>query len=272
MRAINIKKFHRLICYHVYLGLLLQLMSPEVIGEELKSGASLPQQAQQQVQQLVDKHGELSGSGWHRRCQSWVTRLALTRFQRCVIIDAPFANAYASAAGDLVLTRGLLEHINNDHQLAHILAHEHAHLLLNHHQQTQAMLADPPVFFTKTKIKKFYRKLEQQADDAAHKTLVEIQLDPSQINHLWQRLAQTTSEHSHTHTRLKQRQQSGELHPEMIDPWWQQPQGQPASKPADKLLKQLRKAAAQLDPPCRLGRECSHGDLTKSRSHDGMND
>mgnify|MGYP003715523299 CR=1 FL=1 len=102
--------------------------------------------------------------------------------------------------------------------------------------------ADPPprlpTAFRKTKIKKFYRKLEQQADDAAHDTLVENQLDPSQVNHLWQRLAQTTSERSHTHTRLIQRQQSGELHPEMIDPWWQQPQGQPASKPAEKQLKQ----------------------------------
>ena len=238
MRAINIKKIHRLICYHVYLGLLLQLASPEVISVEPKSGASLPQQARQQVQQLITEHGVLADSGWYRRCQTWVERLALTQFKRCLIINAPFANAYASAAGDLVLTRGLLKHINNDHQLAHILAHEHAHLLLDHHQQTQVMLADPPVFFTKTKIKKFYRQLEQQADDAAHDTLVENQLDPSQINHLWQRLAQITSEHGRTHASLKQRQQSGELQPEMIDSWWQQPQWQPASKPADKQSKQ----------------------------------
>lgn len=61
-------------------------------------------------------------------------RLSVTNFQPKVVISAPHAeNAFATPSGAVIITRGLIESLKNEDQLAFVLAHEAAHVLLGHH-------------------------------------------------------------------------------------------------------------------------------------------
>ena len=54
-----------------------------------------------------------------------------------------------------MITLGLLLKTQNPDQLAHVLAHEQAHITLNHHQSLAEFMRKPPVFFPKKKLKKY---------------------------------------------------------------------------------------------------------------------
>ena len=51
------------------------------------------------------------------------------------VMDVPEINAFASPGGYIVLTRGMLQHVHSEAELAAVLAHEIAHVLQKHHLQ-----------------------------------------------------------------------------------------------------------------------------------------
>lgn len=51
------------------------------------------------------------------------------------VVDVPEINAFASPGGYIVLTRGMLQHLHSEAELAAVLAHEIAHVLQRHHLQ-----------------------------------------------------------------------------------------------------------------------------------------
>jgi len=62
------------------------------------------------------------------------------------VLDAPELNAFAVPGGTIFVTRGLLEHMKNEAELAGVLAHEIGHVLKKHHlkaiqKSAQAALA-----------------------------------------------------------------------------------------------------------------------------------
>ena len=220
MRAINIKNIHHSQLYYVFALLLLLIGTSIAANRTHQKTSTLPENAERQQQKLIDTYGLSQRLVWQEKCDAMIATLELTQFKRCLIIKAPFANAYSLAHNNVILTVGLLKNINNDDQLAHILAHEHAHLKLNHHQQAEQLVNNPPKLFTKSRIKKFYRDIEQQADQVADELLIRLQRDPLQINHYLLRIEQTTKEHSNDHPKLKQRIKRNDLPDEVVELFW----------------------------------------------------
>lgn len=216
---LTIKKIkHRYIKY-VFYGILL-LCSFAVVCENQVANPELLASAQKQESALIERYGLLAHPAWQQKCDALIQELELTRFKQCKLLQAPFANAYSLAHGHVIITAGLLKNIRNDDQLAHVLAHEHAHLALNHHQQAQELVNNPPIFFTKSRIKKFYRSMEQQADASADQLLEQLGRDPLQIQHYLKRVKQSGQEQSNDHQKLKDRIKSGQLPKEQIDNFW----------------------------------------------------
>ncbi len=221
MRAIFIKNTSVSYFNYVLSGILLLLATLSLAKESNDPTSALVQDAEKQQRLLLEKYGISQHPQWTAKCQSMIELLQLVEFKSCQVLAADYANAYSLANGVVLLTEGLLGNINNNDQLAHVLAHEHAHLSLKHHQQAQQMVNNPPVFFTKSRMKKFYRQMEQDADLAANELLIKHQLDPLQIHHYLLRIEKTTTERSADHEKLKNRIQRKNLSPEHIDPWWQ---------------------------------------------------
>lgn len=220
MRAINIKNIHHSQLYYVFALLLLLIGTSIAANRTHQKNSTLPENAERQQQKLIDAYGLSQRLVWQEKCDAMIATLELTQFERCLIIKAPFANAYSLAHNNVILTVGLLKNISNDDQLAHILAHEHAHLKLNHHQQAEQLVNNPPKLFTKSRIKKFYRDIEQQADQVADELLIRLQRDPLQINHYLLRIEQTTKEHSNDHPKMKQRIKRNDLPDEVVELFW----------------------------------------------------
>jgi hypothetical protein len=176
--------------------------------------------ARTQQQQLIERYGLARVPFWQQACDHELEVLKLSEFEACIIIDAGFANAWSLAHGVVILTAGLLQQVRNPDQLAHILAHEHAHLTLRHHQQAAQLVQDPPLFFTKSRIKKFYRQIEREADEAADQWLRQHQRDPLQIQHYFLRLEQLLDEQSADHDKLRDRIRRTGLPAEVIVADW----------------------------------------------------
>ncbi|MCX7553372.1 M48 family metalloprotease [Marinicella sp. S1101] len=219
MRVLNIKNIYLIYIYYVLFGVLLLTPDSSLSQSDMEKTA-LFESAKKQEAQLIKTYGFYKNQLWQRKCNELLSDLELKQFKRCLIIGADFANAYSLAHGHVVLTKGLLENIRNDDQLAHILTHEHAHMVLNHHQQAQALVNDPPKFFTKSRIKKFYRQLEQEADDHADRWLSESHRDPLQIQHYLLRISKQVNERSADHVQLKHRIKPKNLPAEVVEMEW----------------------------------------------------
>lgn len=177
-------------------------------------------QAEQQQTKLVAEFGLSKNQWWLDQCDQLIAEMALSKFNQCLIVNADFSNAYSFAHGVLVLTQNLMQNINNSDQLAHIMAHEHAHLVLNHHQKAMIMVKNPPTFFTKSRLKKFYRKLELEADQAATELLLELNRDAKQIHYYLMRVKPLMDESTNDHEKLNDRIQHNDLPAEKIDSEW----------------------------------------------------
>lgn len=203
------------------LGLMLLFFFAICQAQDDTLSQRLLTDAAAQQKQLLARHGLHPDPRWQRRCQQLIADLSLVRFTACEVLAAEHANAYALANGVVLLTRGLLSQIRNDHQLAHVLAHEHAHLLLGHHLKAAQKVLDPPTFFTKSRLKKFYRQLEQDADQAADEWLLQQHMDPAQIHHYYLRIEPLLRDKKSDHDKLADRIQRSALPPEIFDEWWQ---------------------------------------------------
>ncbi len=216
----NIKNIQLIYIYYVLFGLLL-LDPLTVLAQKQLDTEQLFHSAQTQEVQLIEKYSLLEQPVWQQKCTELIAELNLTQFEQCLLINAKFANAYSLAHGHVILTKGLLQNIRNDDQLAHVLAHEHAHLKLKHHQQVQQLLNKPPVFFTKSRIKKFYRQIEKQADIEADELLLQVNRDPLQVQHYLLRIKSHGDEQSSDHQKLKHRIKKTDLPVELVEDFWQ---------------------------------------------------
>jgi len=210
---------HRYIQY----GLILLLLQSSAVLSQNQSDVLITEAKQQQAK-LIDQFGLSKNQWWLDQCHQLIAEMSLFEFKDCIIIDADFPNAYSLAHGSLILTKGLMKNLNNSDQLAHVMAHEHAHLTMNHHQQAMQMVKNPPTFFTKSRLKKFYRQIEQQADIQSDEVLMAHGKDPKQIHHYLLRLENSMDEASNDHEKIQARIQRRDLPKEVIDVQWQQQQ------------------------------------------------
>jgi beta-barrel assembly-enhancing protease len=72
------------------------------------------------------------------------------------VLEAPQLNAFATPGGHIFVTRGLLERMRNEAELAGVLAHEIAHVLKKHH--LQAMQKSAQLELANTAITTFSRQ------------------------------------------------------------------------------------------------------------------
>jgi len=97
------------------------------IGQDMASrllGAA-PLMANDGVQRYVNNVGRWLASQTERPDLPW----------RFGVLEAPQLNAFATPGGYIFITRGLLERMRNESELAGVLAHEIAHVLKKHHLQ-----------------------------------------------------------------------------------------------------------------------------------------
>jgi predicted Zn-dependent protease len=84
-----------------------------------------PLMANDGVQRYVNHVGRWLASQTERPDLPW----------RFGVLEAPQLNAFATPGGHIFITRGLLERMRNESELAGVLAHEIAHVLKKHHLQ-----------------------------------------------------------------------------------------------------------------------------------------
>ena len=77
------------------------------------------------VQSYVNKVGQWVAAQTGRSDVEW----------RFGVLDTPNVNAFAAPAGYVLITRGLLERLQNEAELAGVLGHEIAHVIERHHAQ-----------------------------------------------------------------------------------------------------------------------------------------
>ena len=97
-----------------------------------------PLYADKKVQQYVNNVGNWLAAQTERADLTW----------HFVVLDDAEFNAFAAPGGYIFITRGLLQGLHNEAELAGVLAHEIAHVLRKHHLQAvksganKALLAD----------------------------------------------------------------------------------------------------------------------------------
>jgi len=124
------------------------------------------------------------------------------------VIEQPSINAFATIGNNIFITRGLTGFAGSPETLAAVVAHEIAHLSLNHPQSRLKMKLGGSVIssiltsgnasmileLSRTMMDlKFSRSQEQEADEEAVKMLLEAQLHPQ---HLSQFLLKLKARHS----------------------------------------------------------------------------
>lgn len=166
--------------------------------------------------QLFSRYSLINSVYFESICLGIAKEFNIKNLKSCRLIQAPYDNAYALANGQVYITVPLLKKTRNIHQLAHILAHEWAHLALQHHVKLADKYANPGFFFPKSAIKKMRKKHELEADIWAEKKLLEHRYQIEQIDFLFSRI-QKNNPHNY---QLKSRHTNKDLKKEVHDPEW----------------------------------------------------
>ena len=95
--------------------------------------------------------------------------------------------------------------INNQHQWAAILAHENAHVVLQHYLIMLKKLKKPGIFFPKSRIKKMMKRHETEADLWSEQQLKYNNMEYSQISYFFERVKALKSKEKNTHLKLSNR-------------------------------------------------------------------
>jgi predicted Zn-dependent protease len=89
------------------------------------------------------------------------------------VIDQPFVNAYACPSGYIFITKGLLQSIKNEGELAAVLGHEIAHVVYQHGMQE--LEKRKPIIIAEDAFSKLNAELPQEKNDKFKE--VESELD-----------------------------------------------------------------------------------------------
>jgi len=122
------------------------------------------------------------------------------------VVDSPVVNAFAVPGGYIYLTRGILEHMNNEAEMASVIGHEIGHVTARHSvtQLSQQQLFGiglglgsilSPTFSQFSQLAetglgilllKFSREDERQADELGIEYMSKIGYDPDQMSRFFQ--------------------------------------------------------------------------------------
>jgi hypothetical protein len=155
---------------------------------------------------LLDKYSLVPSEWFSKDCIELAKQLNFDKIIQCELLDSKEINAYVLDNGHVYFSKAMMELLKNKNQWASILAHENAHLELNHYIKRLKKFEKPSVFFTKTRLKKFMIKQEDEADQWASDYLKKNGFDENQINYFLIRVNLLKGfEKSKNHKKLKKR-------------------------------------------------------------------
>ncbi len=156
---------------------------------------------------LLLKNNEVIESSWFQeKCLDLAKQMEFTQINQCHLLDSKNINAYVFNNGHVYFTTAMMRLINNKHQWASILAHENAHLVLNHYLKTLKKVKRPGFFFPKHKVKKRLKQNEIEADEWAKNKLLKFKMDGNQIYYFLKRVESIKGKNkNNSHLKLSKR-------------------------------------------------------------------
>ena len=165
---------------------------------------------------LIAFGGSYQNSAIQARLESILARLIahnpeLARSFRLTILNSPTPNAFALEEGDLLISRGLLAMSNDPAEIAAVMAHELAHVILRHRQQrdiaarqVSQQIRDMEPLLQSQALERieargriilagFSRVQETEADIAGVRLMAQAGYDPFAAAHLLKTLARDTA-------------------------------------------------------------------------------
>ena len=154
---------------------------------------------------LLAKHTIINSIWFESNCLQIIKSMQFKQLNSCKLIDSDSINAYVLSHGSVYFTAAMMQQLRNKHQWASIIAHENAHLQLNHYLKLLQYLQNPSVFFPKSKLKKLLKKQEEQADKWAKDKLKQHGYDEKQIYFFLKRVSAIKNKKSYSHIRPSKR-------------------------------------------------------------------
>jgi hypothetical protein len=155
---------------------------------------------------LQDKYPMIESDWFEQQCLLLAVKLEFKKTSQCKLFKSDNINAYVFDNGHVYFSLAMLKLFTNKHQWASVLAHENAHIELQHYLKMLKKIQNPDVFFPKRKIKKMLKKHEQEADNWAQQKLLEFDMDPSQVSYFLKRVSKLNkAKNSKTHHKINKR-------------------------------------------------------------------
>lgn len=116
------------------------------------------------------------------------------RFQFHVLADTALAEAYALPGGPVFLTRGLLDRLENEAQLASVLAHQVGHVLAGHAAEGFTRNDTTGAAIGKVLQRRYDKEDEVEADTVSVRLLGTAAFDPRALIELWRVMDEAAKE------------------------------------------------------------------------------
>lgn len=179
--------------------------------------SQLQEWTEENEKMLQEKYHLIKSDWFEQQCLALVNKLEFNKIYQCQLFKSDSINAYVFDNGHVYFSHTMFKMFVNKHQWASVLAHENAHIELQHYLKVLKKMQNPGVFFPKRKIKKMLEKHEQEADDWAYQKLVEFNMDPTQISYFLKRVSKLKMvKVNNTHHKINKRIRDSINH-EMID-------------------------------------------------------
>lgn len=183
------------------LGLAVSLNASAAIGPaKLESNSSLIGDLIAKLTQRL----EVDKKEWLHNTVTNIRKAAGPEYDkiRIVLAEDEMFNAFATIHPKygyiVVITTGVLEYVNSEAELAHIVAHEIAHHALGHvpHKDFGILNnADP-------------KHMEKMADQLGHYWTVKAGYNPHAASRMWERRIKDTGDHMHSETHPSESQRA----------------------------------------------------------------
>ncbi len=155
---------------------------------------------------LLINYPTIKSTWFEVTCLELAKSMHFNQLNQCRLFKSDHINAYVFNNGHVYFSSAMMALINNKHQWASILAHENAHIELQHYLKTLQKIKQPGFFFPKRKIKKLIRNNEQEADNWSEKKLQEYGFQTNQIVFFLKRVKTIQAKNkSKTHLKLSKR-------------------------------------------------------------------
>ncbi len=142
---------------------------------------------------LLNKYPIQPSTWFEAECMKLAKSMNFRQINQCHLFQSDHVNAYVFNNGHVYFSTAMMKFIKNKHQWASILAHENAHIELNHYIKTLKQIQKPGIFFPKRRLKKLLKDHERQADFWAANKLKEYKFNPEQITYFLKRVEEVKS-------------------------------------------------------------------------------